>query len=132
MNLNYNKTLKKFAREHRNNSTKAEVRIWCELLRNKQMKGYGFLRQRPIGNYIADFYCKDLMLVIEVDGFSHTIEETYLKDIVKTDYLNGIGITVLRFKDEEVKKDIENVRRELENWIENHIAFIPLPASKMD
>ncbi|RZK00229.1 MAG: DUF559 domain-containing protein [Flavobacterium sp.] len=60
----YNKKLKPLAKTHRNDSTKAEVRLWCELLRAKQL-GYSFLRQRSIGNFIVDFFCKDLKLIIE-------------------------------------------------------------------
>lgn len=76
----YNKNLKTFAREHRNGGTKAEVKMWVSILRNRQMMGYQFLRQRPIGNYIADFFCKTLNLVIETDGLSHHFEETMRKD----------------------------------------------------
>jgi very-short-patch-repair endonuclease len=119
-NINYNKGLKNFAREHRNDSTKAEVRLWCELLRNKQMKGFGFLRQRPIGNFIVDFYCKDLKLAIETDGYTHLLDEVLQKDKVKTKYLENLGISVLRFTDDEVMKDIDNVSRSIEQWIENH------------
>lgn len=119
-NTNYNKRLKNFAREHRNDSTRAEVRLWCELLRNKQMLGYGFLRQRPIGNFIVDFYCKDLKLAIETDGYTHLLAEVQQKDKVKTSYLENLGITVLRFNDSEVMKDIDNVRRTIEHWIENY------------
>jgi very-short-patch-repair endonuclease len=63
--------LKPFASEHRNDSTKAEIRLWCELLRNGQMNGHRFLRQRPIDKYIADFICRKVKLIIEVDGYSH-------------------------------------------------------------
>ena len=70
-NNNYNKNLKQFARNHRKDGTKAEIKLWCEVLRSKQMMGYPFLRQRPIANYIADFFSKDLNLVIEgwIDPF---------------------------------------------------------------
>jgi very-short-patch-repair endonuclease len=60
MNNNYNKELRSFAIKNRNASTKAEIRLWCELLRNKKMMGFQFLRQRPIDNYIADFFCKEI------------------------------------------------------------------------
>jgi very-short-patch-repair endonuclease len=70
----YNKHLKGYAREHRNDSTQAEIRMWTELLRNKQMLGYSFLRQRPIDSYIADFFCKQLKLVIDVT-VTHIIQK---------------------------------------------------------
>lgn len=119
MNYNhnfYNKKLKPLARNHRNNSTKAEVRMWCELLSAKQL-GYSFLRQRPIGNYIVDFFCKELKLIIEVDGISHHYEENFVKDIERENYLISLGYTVMRFSDEEVMKDINNVQRVLEACI---------------
>lgn len=116
----YNKKLKPFARNNRNNSTKAEIRLWCELLRNKQMIGYSFLRQRPIENFIADFYCKELKLVIETDGITHLSEETIQKDKEKEQKLKELGITVLRFWDDEVMNNIENVRRTIEIWIEEN------------
>jgi very-short-patch-repair endonuclease len=118
--FSYNKRLKTFARRHRNDSTKAEIRIWCELLRNKQMMSFSFLRQRPIGPYIADFFSKELNLVIEVDGYTHTLDEVQIKDKTKTAYLQELGFSVLRFTDEEVMHDIENVRRTIELWIESH------------
>lgn len=74
-NCYYNKNLKELARKLRKDSTKAEIRLWQELLQNKQMYGYAFLRQRPVMNFIADFMCKELMLIIEVDGYTHHFQE---------------------------------------------------------
>jgi very-short-patch-repair endonuclease len=107
----YNKTLRTFARSNRNTATKAEACLWKYVLRAGMMKGYTFRRQRPVMRYIADFMCKELMLVIEVDGFSHHFEETIRKDRKKQHDLEEAGFTVLRFADEEVLHDIENVRR---------------------
>ena len=119
-NNHYNKRLKPFARAHRNHSTKAEVRLWCELLRNKQMMGYPFLRQRSIDNYIADFFCKELKLVIETDGISHTWEGAAEKDEKKTRDLEALGYKVLRFDDNEVMTDIDFVKTTIEEWIKAH------------
>jgi len=116
-NNHYNSKLKTFARDHRNDSTKAEIRIWCELLRNKKMLGYSFLRQRPIGNYIADFFSKDLKLVIEVDGLSHEREGQFEKDKARELNLNALGFHVLRFNDDEVMNDIENVNMTIQHFI---------------
>jgi very-short-patch-repair endonuclease len=116
-NNHYNKKLKPFARELRNKSTKAEIRIWCELLRDRQLLGCSFLRQRPILNYIADFFCKDIKLVIEIDGLTHEWGETVIKDEKKDMDLNNAGYFVLRFTDKEIMEDINNVRRTLENVI---------------
>ncbi len=120
-NNHYNKKLKSYAREHRNSSTKAEIRLWKKLLRNKQLLNYPFLRQRPIGNYIADFFCKDLKLVIEVDGLSHSFEEVIEQDKMKTQFLISAGYSVLRFTDNQVIDDIDNVQRAIEGWVRaNH------------
>ena len=79
-NLNYNKKLKHRSRKLRNESTMAEIRIWSELLRGRKMLGYPFLRQRPVLHYIADFMCKPLKLIIEVDGFTHDNPEKLRRD----------------------------------------------------
>ena len=82
------------------------------------MKGYQFRRQRPVINYIADFMCKELMLVIEVDGYSHQFEEVIRKDERKQAALETAGFTVLRFNDHEVLTDMKGVIEYLEDWIE--------------
>jgi very-short-patch-repair endonuclease len=116
-NHHYNQNLKGFASQHRNTSTKSEIRIRCELLRNKKMLGYQFLRQRLIGNYIADFMCKELNLIIEIDGYSHNFK--YEKDLERTKKLNELGFSVVRFTDDELKKQITNVERAIVIWIED-------------
>lgn len=78
--LEYNKELNEIARKLRKESTPAEIRLWTKLLHAKKMKGYQFLRQRPVLNYIADFMCKELKLIIEVDGESHESEDQWYKD----------------------------------------------------
>ena len=81
------------------------------------MLGYTFLRQRPIGKYIADFFCKELKLVIELDGLTHHDKAVSDKDAVKENYLIENGYSVLRFPDEEVLYEIDNVRRAIENYV---------------
>lgn len=112
----YNPNLKEFARELRNNSTKPEIILWQKLKR-KQMYGYDFHRQKPLDNYIVDFFCHELMLAIEVDGYSHQFEEVYDKDVRKTQRLNELGVTVLRFTDNEVLKEMFSVMLAIENYI---------------
>ncbi len=107
----YNKNLQPFARVNRNRATKSEARLWKYILRAGKMNGYCFRRQRPILRFIADFMCKELLLVIEVDGYSHQFEETIRKDKIKQQALEHIGFTLIRFTDAEVLHDIENVRR---------------------
>jgi very-short-patch-repair endonuclease len=116
-NNEYSKDLRSLSRNLRNDSTKSEIRLWCELLRGKRMFGFQFLRQRAIDRYIADFFCKDLMLVIELDGLTHNWEETIAKDIKKQKDLEAMGFTVMRFTDDEVMNYINNVRRNIEGWI---------------
>jgi len=117
-NHHYNKRLKPFARTHRNDSTNAKIRLWCEVLRNSQLFGYPFLRQRPIGNYIADFFCKELKLIIEVDGLSHQFEEVVKADQKREIELLDLGYNILRINDDEVMNDLPNVIRTLQFWIE--------------
>ena len=112
----YNSKLKEFARQLRNNSTETEIYLWLKL-KGKQMYGYDFHRQKPIDNYIVDFFCNKLMLAIEVDGYSHEFLEVYNKDIIKEKRLNELGIHVLRFSDYQVLKDMENVLLAIEYFI---------------
>lgn len=91
--------------------TKAEACLWKYELRAKKLKGYSFRRQRPVLNYIADFMCTDLMLIIEVDGITHWDEEVVKKDKVRQRKLEEVGFKVIRFDDAEVLNDIENVER---------------------
>src|SRR6476620_6577472 len=99
----YNPALKEFARQLRNNSTKSEIRL-LNHLKGKQMCGYYFHRQKPIDNYILDFFCHELMLGIEVDGLTHTFEEVVEKDAKKEAKMNELGITLLRFNSNDVMK----------------------------
>ena len=112
----YNPKLTALARKLRNKSTETEIYLWLKL-KGKQMYGYDFHRQKPIDNYILDFFCYNLMLGIEVDGYSHEILEVHNKDIVKEKRMNELGITILRFSDFEVLRDMENVIRAIEFYI---------------
>ena len=112
----YNSKLKEFARLLRNNSTKSEIKLW-QAIKGKQLKGYDFHRQKPLLEFIADFYCHELALVIEVDGFTHEFEETNRKDKYKQKELEKAGLTVLRFTDEEVFSELDKVILEIENYI---------------
>ncbi len=107
--LLYNKSLQPFANENRKQMTKAEACLWKYALRAKQM-GYTFNRQRPVLNYIADFMCKELKLIIEVDGYTHLLDDVIKNDLIRQERLENAGFKVIRFKDEEVLKDIKRVR----------------------
>ena len=110
----YNPDLKELARELRRNMTLSEVLLWNEL-KKKYMLGYDFDRQRPIGNYIVDFYCKELLLAIEIDGDTHIYKYDY--DDKRQKELENLGVHFLRFEDIEVKKNMWNVIRVIEDWI---------------
>lgn len=112
----YNPILKQYARELRNNSTKSEIKLWKKLS-GTQMLGYDFHRQKPVDNYILDFFCYDLMLGIELDGYTHQFEEVAAKDIVKENRLKELGITILRFNDHEVHNDMARVILAIEGTI---------------
>ena len=81
-----NKNLKEFSRKLRNNSTPGEILLW-QKLRSASKMGYTFNRQRPLGRYIVDFYCKPLKLVIEIDGSYHFEEEQKIKDKMRENIL---------------------------------------------
>jgi len=127
--IRYNPNLKELARQLRNNSTKAEIILWQKLKR-KQMYGYDFHRQKPLDNYIVDFFCHELMLAIEVDGYSHQFEEVYDKDVKKTQRLNELGVTVLRFTDNEVLKEMFSVMLAVENYITEFEKHTPNPSQE--
>ena len=106
--ISYNPKLKERTGELRKNMTKAEVRLWVHI-RKKQIANLQFYRQRPIGNYIVDFYCPDAKLVIEVDGGQHFDDEGLEYDEIRDAFLEGQGLKVLRFTNLDVMQNIESV-----------------------
>ncbi len=114
--LPYNKNLRDLSRELRNNSTLAEVLLWNKL-KSAQLYDYTFNRQKPLDNYIVDFYCKALNLVIEIDGNSHQMPDAYLNDATRQKILEQMGLNFLRFDDGDVKKNMEHVIRVIENYV---------------
>src|SRR5690606_7532862 len=105
----YNKSLRPFANRLRKSMTKAEACLWKYVLKARQMKGYQFRRQRPVLNYIADFMCIELKLILEVDGITHSYEEVSRRDSLKQSELESAGFKILRFQDEEVLRNINGV-----------------------
>ena len=81
------------------------------------MHGYQFNRQRPVLDYIVDFMCKELMLIIEVDGISHQFDNIEQNDKVRQAKLEQTGFTVLRFNDGEILNNISDIIRTIENYI---------------
>ena len=115
-NLWYNKNLRDFAHQNRSEMTKAEACLWKYVLCRRKMRGYLFRRQRPVLKYIADFMCKELMLIIEVDGLTHEWEEVAVNDKKRQQALEKIGFTVLRFDDDEVLTSINLVLYRIEEY----------------
>jgi len=128
-NYHYNKKLQPFANHLRKNMNKAEACMWKYLLSRRQMKGYQFRRQRPVLNYIADFMCKELLLIIEVDGITHNSPEGYRRDQKKDEDLRAAGFTVLRFSNWEVLNRIMDVGSMIAEWIEEN-ATVPPPGPR--
>jgi len=117
-NFHYNTQLQPLANQLRKTMTKAEACLWNYVLRAGSLQGYYFRRQRPILNYIADFVCFELMLVIEIDGSTHAYEGAMEKDLQKDKDLQQVGFAVLRFSNEMVLSRMPEVVSCLENWVE--------------
>ena len=125
--VEYNLQLKANSRALRNDSTLSEVLLW-QKIRAGSMMGYKFNRQKPLGSYIVDFYCKALNLVIEIDGSSH--DYMHKKDMIRQKELEKLGLKFLRFTDLQVKKDMNNVLRAIETWIDENGNNPPSPLFK--
>ncbi len=113
----YNPKLKQFARKLRNHSTKSEVLLW-NYLKGKQIKGYDFHRQKPVGKYIVDFFCSELLLAIEIDGESHYGNEE--KDNIRQKEIEKYGISFLRFDEIDIYYKLDSVMTTIEKWVEDN------------
>jgi len=108
----------KRAKELRKTMTESEMIFW-EIIRNRRIKGLKFRRQHPISNFIADFYCHELKLVIEIDGEIHNTEDNKEYDEGRTAELGYMGIAVVRFTNDEIHHSPELVIRKLKEKIVN-------------
>lgn len=115
MKLRYNPKLKFLAGDLRKAENLAEVLLWREL----RAKGLGvqFLRQRPIGNYVVDFYCHKLNLAIEIDGVSH--DSKIEQDGVRQNMLESQGVKFIRFADKDIRYNLDSVLREIREFIKS-------------
>ena len=113
----YRNDLKIKARYLRKNSTLSEVLLWCEI-KNRQLSGFQFHRQVPMLDFIVDFYCHELSLVIEIDGDSHYHDDAPERDKVRQSRIEEYGIKFLRFDDVDVKQQIGFVLNTILEWIE--------------
>ena len=108
--LPYNPKLVSVAREMRKNMTEAEKKIWFGLLRRFRFRVF---RQRPIDNFIVDFYCPKLKLVFEIDGQRHYSIPGHSHDIERTAILNGYGLKVIRFSNNEIVNHFDEVKQKI-------------------
>jgi very-short-patch-repair endonuclease len=110
-NYHYNKNLKQFAQELRTQSvSKAEKKIWKSILSKEQL-GERFIRQRPIHNFIVDFFCPKLGIIIEIDGNSHLNKGEY--DFYREEKLKSLGYEVIRFTEGEVLNQLDEVSNKI-------------------
>ena len=114
--LPYNKNLIKRAQELRKNQTPFEKRFWYGILSNKNFKNLKWTRQKPIGNYIVDFFCSKLMLAVEIDGDTHTDRVEY--DKKREEELNKLGVDVVRYSNVDIENNLEGVYLDLEKKVE--------------
>ena len=113
----YDPRLKEVARELRKHSTPAEAVLWRHL-KGKQLHGFDFHRQKPLDQFIVDFYCHEAGLVIEIDGSSHDCKIT--KDRNGQQRLESLGVCVLRFQEADVIHNVQGVVSAIEEWMEEH------------
>lgn len=106
--LKYKSHLKEHSQRLRREMTDAEKMLWRKI-RRKQLKGYQFFRQKPIGGYIVDFYCPKARLVIEVDGGQHYEGDNKVRDKKREAELKAIGFKVIRYTNLDIIKNLNNV-----------------------
>ncbi len=113
MIVEYNQKLKERSRSLRNFGTRSEVLLWNEIKAEKL--GCQFLRQKPIGNYIVDFYCTKLKLIIEIDGSSHDNKVEY--DKFRDEYFTYKSLNMIKFNDLDVKNNLDAVLNSIKTEI---------------
>ena len=101
-----------YARQNRRKGTEAERLLW-EHLRNRKLNGLKFRRQHPLKNFVADFYCHEAKLAIELDGEVHNMEEQQDYDLGRTYELNELGITVIRLTNQQVFTKTDEVLNQI-------------------
>ncbi|MDR1123100.1 MAG: endonuclease domain-containing protein [Elusimicrobiota bacterium] len=117
--IEYNKNNKSLSRNLRARMTEPELILWSKI-RKGQIKNAIFYRQKPVGNYIADFCCTKEKLVIELDGGGHYTDDAKAKDKERDLYLSSKGFTVLRFTNTDIYRDLETVLKVIWDNIKSH------------
>jgi very-short-patch-repair endonuclease len=100
----------------RKNLTGAELLLWKNL-RNRKLMGCKFRRQHPVGKYIVDFYCHEKLLVIELDGGIHENPDVKERDEGREYDLNSLGLTIIRFKNEEIESNLDTILNEIKEYL---------------
>ena len=108
------KAFNAFSRNLRNNMTKQEKRLWYDFLKKYSLR---FYRQRIIGNYVVDFYCDKAKLVLELDGSQHYEAEAMEYDLLRTKYLESLGLKIMRFANSDIDNHFEGVCKLIEQSI---------------
>ena len=121
MTYSGNRDLIKKARELRNNMTLAEILLWSEL-RLKKVEGHKFRRQQPVFEYIADFYCHELKLIIEVDGEAHSLSEQAEKDKSRDKILIINGSNILHLSNHEIETDLNASIGKIKSFISTNLS----------
>jgi very-short-patch-repair endonuclease len=112
----YKHKLKNYSKNNRVSPTKAE-RIFRDEILKKDKTGYRFLRQKPLDNFIMDFYCPKLKLCIEIDGGYHDVEEQKDYDDVRENILNTYDIKIIRYTNKQVFDSLDRVKIHLDNQL---------------
>ncbi len=118
MEYKHNKNIVPIAKTLRKDMTKEERHLWYDFLRTYPVK---FLRQKPIGNYIVDFYCAKANLVIELDGSHHYDTEGLKKDKIRTEFLKSYGINVQRITNLEIHRNFRGVCEYIDNLVQQSL-----------
>ena len=127
-NLKYLDTLRNLAKKNRFTSTRTENILWYDILNNRKL-GHKFTRQKPIGRFVADFYCSELLMIIEVDGGYHIERKQY--DFERDKYFDTLNILTVRIKAGDLLNNLEQVRDKLKVVIgEREIKFKSSPSSR--
>jgi very-short-patch-repair endonuclease len=115
---------KELRRSLRKNSTPEEMKIW-QIVRNRKILNLKFFRQYSVNKYILDFYCPQIKLCLEIDGGHHNLNNN---DKIRTDYLNLVGISVIRFWNNDVNNNLEGVYQKISETAQNLIINSPPPS----
>ena len=119
MQRKHNSNLVPFAKDLRNNMTKEERHLWYDFLRTYPIR---FQRQKVLGKYIADFYCAEAKIVIELDGSQHYEDSNRAQDVERTAFLEAYGLTVIRIPNNEVNQNFRGICEYIETAVRQSLS----------